>query len=356
MRSTMKAVNLSPSAWANTISMSAKPPLLIHIFSPFETPGSVGLPIGACLGGQRVGAGARLAERIGADHLAGDELAADNAPSASWRAEEHQRQRAEIGLSAEGGAERGRAGDAFDDDERRRLVEVQAAVLLGHAMPSRPRSAHRCQQVARERPVLVLETIEVRQHLVADELFGRLRDQPMLVGQFLRREDVCCRWLLEQPAAPLRVSVDGVVMDLEKTPGVIFSVWQITPVLLTVVRKCRRRPCRRRRTWSPDRSFDFRRFISYSSDVVSLAPVQPSGWPSAIAPPLTFTFSGSIGSSRSTASAWAAKASFSSIEIHVVERRASTTSAPCGSPAPARCRIVPARRRLWRRRRSAPSG
>ena len=40
-----------------------------------------------------------------------------------------------------------------------------------------------------------------------------------------------------------------------------------------------------------------RRCISYSSVVVSLAPVQPSGWPSAIAPPLTFSRSGSIGSS-----------------------------------------------------------
>ena len=35
-RSTMKAVNLSPSAWAKTISRSAKPPLLIHIFSPLR--------------------------------------------------------------------------------------------------------------------------------------------------------------------------------------------------------------------------------------------------------------------------------------------------------------------------------
>ena len=35
-RSTMKAVNLSPSAWAKTISMSGKPPLLIHIFSPLR--------------------------------------------------------------------------------------------------------------------------------------------------------------------------------------------------------------------------------------------------------------------------------------------------------------------------------
>ena len=36
------------------------------------------------------------------------------------------------------------------------------------------------------------------------------------------------------------------------------------------------------------------------------------GWPSAMAPPLTFTRAGSSFSSRSTARLWAAKASFSS--------------------------------------------
>src|SRR5206468_7161401 len=41
---------------------------------------------------------------------------------------------------------------------------------------------------------------------------------------------------------------------------------------------------------------DWRRFISYSRLVVSLAPVQPRGWPRAIAPPLTLSRSRSIGS------------------------------------------------------------
>ena len=57
------------------------------------------------------------------------------------------------------------------------------------------------------------------------------------------------------------------------------------------------------------------------SVAVSLAPVQPSGWPSAIAPPLTFSRSGSIGSSFRQASTCAAKASFSSIEIDLIERQ-----------------------------------
>jgi hypothetical protein len=56
-----------------------------------------------------------------------------------------------------------------------------------------------------------------------------------------------------------------------------------------------------------------RRGISRSSVAVSFAPVHPSGCPSAIAPPFTFTFAGSIPSTLITASACAANASFSSI-------------------------------------------
>ena len=36
-RSTMNAENFSPSILANTVKTSAKPPLVIHIFSPFRT-------------------------------------------------------------------------------------------------------------------------------------------------------------------------------------------------------------------------------------------------------------------------------------------------------------------------------
>ncbi len=42
------------------------------------------------------------------------------------------------------------------------------------------------------------------------------------------------------------------------------------------------------------------------------APEQPTGWPMAMAPPLTLTFSMSKPSSRATATDWAAKASLAS--------------------------------------------
>jgi hypothetical protein len=48
---------------------------------------------------------------------------------------------------------------------------------------------------------------------------------------------------------------------------------------------------------------------------VSFAPVAPSGWPSAIAPPFTFTMVGSMSSSRITASACAANASLNSMSF-----------------------------------------
>ncbi len=61
-------------------------------------------------------------------------------------------------------------------------------------------------------------------------------------------------------------------------------------------------------------SFASRFCISWSSVVVMRTPVQPIGWPNAIAPPLTFKRSASKPSSRSHAITCAAKASLSSIK------------------------------------------
>ena len=52
---------------------------------------------------------------------------------------------------------------------------------------------------------------------------------------------------------------------------------------------------------------------AWTSVVSTRAPLAPIGWPSAIAPPCTFTLAGSSFSSRTTASDCAANASFSSI-------------------------------------------
>ena len=62
---------------------------------------------------------------------------------------------------------------------------------------------------------------------------------------------------------------------------------------------------------------------------VMRAPVAPSGWPSAMAPPSILTLAGSSSRSRMQASDWAAKASFS-----------STTSSVAGVDAGARQRLA----------------
>src|SRR5262245_16174526 len=71
--------------------------------------------------------------------------------------------------------------------------------------------------------------------------------------------------------------------------------------------------------------FPPRRLSSWSSVTTSRAPLIPRGCPSAIAPPLTFTFSGSRPSSRITTRLCEAKASFSST------RSRSETSIPARS-------------------------
>ena len=60
--------------------------------------------------------------------------------------------------------------------------------------------------------------------------------------------------------------------------------------------------------------FNWRRRSAWTTVAARIAPVAPSGWPSAIAPPIGLTLAGSRPRSPITASACAAKASFSSIQ------------------------------------------
>ncbi len=60
---------------------------------------------------------------------------------------------------------------------------------------------------------------------------------------------------------------------------------------------------------------------------VSFAPVQPSGWPRAMAPPLGFTRVGSSPACWITARDWAPKASLSSITAMSLRERPASFSA-----------------------------
>ena len=101
-------------------------------------------------------------------------------------------------------------------------------------------------------------------------------------------------------------------------------------------RRCRRSPGRASARGGAAPS------VSVSS---SRVPVMPSGWPSAIAPPLTLTRSRSRPSSFSTARYCAANASFTSIEIDVLQRQARLLEHRARRRRPAPCPSASARRR-----------
>ena len=119
---------------------SAKPPLVIHIFSPFSTKLPSGLPRRARLRAERVGAGSGLAQAVGADELAGQQPR-QVLLLLRLGAEQRQRQDRQVRLRAEGRAERRRPRHPLADDERRDLVEADAAVGLGHVDAEQPELA-----------------------------------------------------------------------------------------------------------------------------------------------------------------------------------------------------------------------
>ena len=84
-------------------------------------------------------------------------------------------------------------------DDRRHFVQLDAAEGLGHVSPQEAEvAAAPAHERARERPVLLLEPVERRQHLAGDELVSRLSNQLVLVAQSLGREDRLGR-VLDQP-------------------------------------------------------------------------------------------------------------------------------------------------------------
>ena len=78
-------------------------------------------------------------------------------------------------LRADGRAERRVARELLRDDERGDLVEIDAAVLFRHVGAEQAERTALGEQLAIERPVLLLEAVLGRQHLVVDELGRGLR-------------------------------------------------------------------------------------------------------------------------------------------------------------------------------------
>ena len=104
-------------------------------------------------------------------------------------------------MRAERGAEGGRLRHPFADDHRRHLVQFDAAVRFRDVDAEQAELAAALHQVARQRPLLLFQAVERRQHLVVNEIGDGLRDQPLLVGQPLGREHVGGAGRLQQPLA-----------------------------------------------------------------------------------------------------------------------------------------------------------
>ena len=88
------------------------------------------------------------------------------------------------------------------DDERCGLIEADAAELFGRIDAEQAKLAGAPQQVARERPVFRLQTLDPRDDLFLRELARGLPNQTMLVGQPFRREHRCRIARLQQPRRP----------------------------------------------------------------------------------------------------------------------------------------------------------
>ena len=108
---------------------SAKPPLVIHIFSPLSDQLPSGCFVARVSGRERVRARSRLAQRVGADR---SRPRRDRGRYFAFCASVPKSTIGRIvrfACAPIRGAKRRRARDALGDDERRDLVEIEAAVL-----------------------------------------------------------------------------------------------------------------------------------------------------------------------------------------------------------------------------------
>ena len=97
------------------------------------------------------------------------------------------------------------ASAAISDATTTELILSSASPprLLGHVGGEQAQLAGAAQQATRDAPVLAFERLTHRRHFLAHEVGRGARDQPVLVGETLRRQDVTGRGVLDQPRAAL---------------------------------------------------------------------------------------------------------------------------------------------------------
>src|SRR6185437_6879394 len=172
-----------------------------------------------------------------------------------------------------------------------RQIHSRAAVLFWHLDPGQSQLARALQQSPDHGKILALDRFAGGSNFFLRETLRRLCDQLLLLAELLRSADRF--WHSQQEPAAHDA---GIPHGLENQ---VFD------------HCCRSLPAAHAQT---DQAQRFRRRRNSLNNVArSLAPVQPSGCPSAIAPPFTLTRSGSKSSAAITASAWQPNASFNSI-------------------------------------------
>ena len=159
-----------------------------HLFAVEDVVLAVGRKLGAGAAIQGVGAGRGFREGIGADDLAGGQPR-QILLLLLFGAEVNDGQRADAAVRAPGGGEAGVLGDVVGDDGGGDLVHFQAAVGFGDLDAAQAEFAGLLQQIARDGEILVLDLLGVGQDLVDGELFRRLRDELVLLGEIFGRED-----------------------------------------------------------------------------------------------------------------------------------------------------------------------
>ena len=190
VRSTRKAVKCCLSILAKTVIEVGDAAVGDELLGAVQ---DVVLAVGGEGGGRRgsqgVAAGARLGQAVGGNPFAGDDLVEiffflRLGPVID------QRQRADAGMGRVGDGEGPGLGELFRRQHAGGLVQFQPAVFLRGIDHQQPQLAALFHQLNRQRQIVMLDLLAMRENFIQDELFGRVADLSLLIGEILRREDV----------------------------------------------------------------------------------------------------------------------------------------------------------------------
>src|SRR5215469_10796558 len=92
-------------------------------------------------------------------------------------------------MTAEAHSEAAGLGDTVGDNDRADLVHLHATVLFRNVNRSQAELAGLLDQLARDRPLFMLDLLYIWEDLVFSKLFRGLRDLTVFFGEVLGSED-----------------------------------------------------------------------------------------------------------------------------------------------------------------------